>query len=520
MERPLTPGMNPLPTSARSLSAQLRAPLISAAQVARIDAASAASGVSVETLMENAGNAVATEIAKRWSPRNVTVLCGPGNNGGDGYVVARLLAERGWPVRVGSVCVTESVSSAGSAPSPAGSAPSLATQQRERCPVAVEVFSPDLLAEADLVVDAVFGVGISRQIAPEICSVFEAVNVHTAPVVAVDLPSGLDSNTARLWGPVPRATLTVTFVASKPALVLAAGRDCAGEVVVAEIGVPPAVLAAEPMDTWENTPGLWEAELPQPGQSDHKYSRGHAVVIGGPEMTGAARLAARSAARVGAGLVSVFCPPQAFTVYAAALESILVKSVDGASASRVALAESRASAVLIGPGLGRDDASEQHLNSVLEMADVARVFDADALTLLGRRNGLPTPLTGAVLTPHEGEFARVFDVEGDRLTRARAAASASGAVVVLKGPDTVVAHPDGRAAINRNAPPTLATAGSGDVLAGLVVGLLAQGMGNFDAACAAVWIHGAAAATFGPGLIAGDLPDLIPHVLRSRLGGR
>jgi NAD(P)H-hydrate epimerase len=317
------------------------------------------------------------------------------------------------------------------------------------------------------------------------------------------------------------AALTVTFFRKKPGHLLLPGRALCGEVVVADIGIPPSVLAQIVPDTFENDPGLWVAALPRPHEGGNKYARGHALISGGYPMTGAARMAARAAARAGAGLTTIAVPEIALSIYAAALTSIMVQPLAAPEDFDLLLADRRFSALLIGPGAG---AGEETRARVLAMLGTGRptLLDADALTAFADE---PTALDRAiigpcVLTPHDGEFRRLFDPTGDKLTRARAAARRSGAVVVLKGSDTVITAPDGRAVVNANAPPTLATAGSGDVLSGILLGLLAQGMEPFLAAAAAAWLHGAAAATFGPGLIAEDLPDLLPGVLRRLYGQR
>jgi NAD(P)H-hydrate epimerase len=293
--------------------------------------------------------------------------------------------------------------------------------------------------------------------------------------------------------------------------VLLPGRDLCGDVIVADIGIPEAVFDALGIDTWENAPRQWLGKLPQPQFSANKYTRGHALLVGGYPMTGAARMAARAAARAGAGLTTIAVPERALPIYAAALTSIMVQPDD----LDALLADPRYTACLIGPGAGVNDSTRDRALQMLASGK-AVLLDADAITAFAAHpDDLFTAIRSpCVITPHEGEFKRLFSLEGDKLTRARAAARRSGAVIVLKGSDTVIASPDGRAAINSNAPATLATAGSGDVLGGLILGLLAQGMDAFLAACAAVWMHGAAAAAFGPGLLAEDLPDLIPGVLR------
>ncbi|HWD57150.1 MAG TPA: NAD(P)H-hydrate dehydratase, partial [Stellaceae bacterium] len=328
------------------------------------------------------------------------------------------------------------------------------------------------------------------------------------------VPSGIDGASGAIRGVAPQATLTVTFFRRKPGHVLLPGRLHCGEMLVVQIGIAPEVLDRIAPDAAANHPDWWRGDFPRAEMAGHKYRRGHALVAGGAAMTGAARLAARAAARVGAGLVTVAAPEPAFPIYAAALTGVIVMPAAGVEGFAALLADKRRNAALIGPGAGTTPETRDKALKILS-AGKSAVFDADALTVFADR---PADLFDAisspcVLTPHEGEFSRLFDASGSRLERARRAAATSGAVVVLKGADTVVAGPDGRAAINENAPPTLATAGSGDVLAGLVLGLLAQGMPAFEAASAAVWLHGAAAHAFGAGLIAEDLLDTLPGVL-------
>jgi NAD(P)H-hydrate epimerase len=335
------------------------------------------------------------------------------------------------------------------------------------------------------------------------------------PLIAVDVPSGIRGDTGESLGAVA-AAVTVTFTRKKPGHVLLPGREMCGEVVLAEIGTPAALLEGIDVDTWENDPTLWRPSLPSPGASGNKYTRGHALISGGYPMTGAARMAARAAARTGAGLTSIAVPEIALPIYAGALTSIMVHGVARPEDFARLLADARYNALLIGPGAGVSEGTRGRVRDMLATGRPV-VLDADALSVFqGRADDLAAAIDGpCILTPHEGEFARLFDAAGDKLTRARKAAAHSGAIVVLKGADTVIAAPDGRAVVNSNAPPSLATAGSGDVLGGMILGLLAQGMEPFLAAAAAVWMHGAAAAAFGPGLMAEDLPDLLPAVRKS-----
>lgn len=451
--------------------------------------------------MEHAGRAVAREIAKRFTTRPVVVLAGPGNNGGDGFVAARHLMADGWSVRVALLGASTQLRGA-------------AREHAERWQGSVETLAPGALEGAELVVDALFGAGLNRALDGAARAVLALAAEREIPIVAVDVPSGLIGDSGVSLGAVA-AVLTVTFFRKKPAHLLFPGRALCGELVVADIGIPEDVLAHIGPNTFENAPSLWAGALPRPGAEGNKYTRGHALIVGGYPMTGAARLAARAAARAGAGLVTVAVPPVALPVYAAALTSVIVQAVGAPEELRALIADERISAFLIGPGAG---INPQTRSAALALLATARptVIDADAITVFAEDPpALTRAICGAcVMTPHEGEFRRLFVYADDKLRRARAAAQQVRAVIVLKGADTVIAGPDGRAIINSNAPPTLATAGSGDVLSGLIAGLLAQGMDAFDAAAAAVWMHGEAAAAFGPGLIAEDLPDALPQVLR------
>jgi len=476
--------------------------LLDVRRMSEADRLAVAAGVPAVTLMENAGRAVAHEIQRRWTPRPVSVLCGPGNNGGDGFVTARLLAAAGWPVRLALL----------------GPRDRLAGEARHHAELwsgGVEPLTPAVLEGAGLVVDAVFGAGLSRALDGTAAETLSAAHRQKLPVVAIDVPSGVMGDTGVSLGAVP-AVLTVTFFRKKPGHLLFPGRTLCGEVVVADIGIPAAVLEPIQPDTFENDPRLWLADWPQPDAGGNKYTRGHALIAGGYPMTGAARLAARAAARVGAGLTTIAVPEVALPIYAAALTCIMVHPLATPEEFTKLLDNRRYTAWLIGPGAG---VGAETRSWALAMLGTGRptLLDADALTSFQEDpTALDRAITGpCVMTPHDGEFRRLFDPTGDKLTRTRAAARRSGAVIVLKGGDTVIAAPDGRAIINSNAPPTLATAGSGDVLGGLVLGLLAQGMKPFPAAAAAVWLHGAAANAFGPGLIAEDLPELLPGVLRS-----
>jgi ADP-dependent NAD(P)H-hydrate dehydratase / NAD(P)H-hydrate epimerase len=479
----------------------MRHALLTPTQMAEADRLTIAAGTAGTVLMETAGRAVADAISRRFPPCRVAVLCGPGNNGGDGFVVARLLAERGWSVQVALL-------------SDRGALKGDAAAAAERWPGEVEVLSATSVEGAGLVVDALFGAGLARPIEEIAAEVIAASGKRDAPVIAVDVPSGIDGASGEVRGVAPRATLTVTFFRRKPGHLLMPGRAYCGETIVAPIGIDPVVLNQIAPDTAINHPSWWWDRFPYPDIASHKYSRGHALVAGGAVMTGAARLAARGAAGVGAGLVTVAAPDAAFPTYAAALTGVIVQPIAGTDGFRALLADKRRNAALIGPGAGLGADTRDKALAALT-AGKRTVLDADAITVFADSPAtLFTAIRGpCVMTPHEGEFARLFDPAGSKLDRARRAAKQSGAVIALKGADTVIAAPDGRATINENAPPTLATAGSGDVLAGIVLGLLAQDMPPFEAAAAAVWLHGEAARRFGAGLVAEDLIEMLPAAL-------
>jgi len=482
--------------------------LLTVAEMYRADALAIARGVPGLVLMENAGRAVAQAVMRRHERAPVAVLCGPGNNGGDGFVVARLLVEAGWPVRLGLLGPRERLT---------GDAGAMAARWNGP----VEAMSPALLDGAAIVVDALFGAGLTRPLDGAAAATVRAIDAERQTVVAVDVPSGLHGDSGRGLGEDPtiiQADLTVTFFRRKPGHLLLPGRDLCGTVLLADIGIPPAVLAAIRPTQRRNGPALWDAAVPRLGPRSHKYTRGHAVVVGGRiSSTGAGRLAARAALRGGAGLVTLACPPAALAVNASHLTAVMVTSAKGVEGLRAVLADRRKNAVLIGPGSGLGSAVKEACLAILETGRPT-VLDADALTVLSPAADLLAPAVRGplVLTPHDGEFARLFpDLTGaDKVARTRAAAARCNAVVLLKGADTVIAAPDGRVAINDNAPSWLGTAGAGDVLAGMVLGLLAQGVPVFEAAAAAAWLHGAAAAVGGPGMIAEDLIERIPDVIR------
>lgn len=489
--------------------------LLSTAEMSEADRLTIAGGVPGIDLMERAGAAVA-RCVMLYVPRGsrIAVVAGSGNNGGDGFVAARLLAEHGYAVRVlrvGSSALRGDAAVAA-----------------ERWRGVTEPATVAALAGADAIIDALFGAGLDRPVAGEARTIIEAMNAAACPIYAVDLPSGINGTTGAVMGAAVMATATVTFFRNKPGHLLLPGRLHCGRVSIADIGIPASVLDRIAPRTFRNAPELWLDHVPRPRIDGHKYVRGHAVVLsGGIDSTGAARLAARGALRAGAGLVTIASPREALAVNAAANLAVMVRPVDDATELAQFLGDVRRNVVVLGPG-GGVGARMRALVETALAAGPAVILDADALTsfagdLPALAAAIKRRTAPVLLTPHEGEFSRLFSGLEEsahapsKLTRARAAAVASGAVVLLKGGDTVVAAPDGRASIAENASAWLATAGSGDVLAGFCAGLLAQQMPVFEAASGAVWLHGEAGNEAGPGLISEDLPDVLPAVYRRLL---
>jgi hydroxyethylthiazole kinase-like uncharacterized protein yjeF len=488
--------------------------LLTPTEMGEADRLTIAAGTPGIELMENAGRAVA-DAAARLYPQGapqVRVVAGPGNNGGDGFVAARILADRGFQVRVllwgdrgklnGDAAIAAS-----------------------RWPGQTESATPQGLVGAGLIIDALFGAGLDRPVEGGAAAMIEAMNASGAPILAVDLPSGIAGTSGAMLGAAVRATRSITFFRRKPGHLLLPGRLHCGLVEVADIGIPDSVLQSVKPRNFANGSSLWSGAFPIPRVDGHKYRRGHAVVAsGGLASTGAARLAARGALRAGAGLVTVVSPADALAVHAATSLSVMVRQVDDAARLSALLGDRRLNAIVLGPGGGIGPALREMVLAALA-SECAVVLDADALTSFADGpktlfSAIKQRQSATILTPHDGEFARLFRYTAEAFDKLpkydllREASAASGATVLLKGPDSVVVGPDGRASFAENAPPWLATGGSGDVLAGIVAGLLAQGMPAFEATSAAVWLHGEAGNAVGPGLIAEDLPDALPGVYR------
>ncbi|MGR3652231.1 MAG: NAD(P)H-hydrate dehydratase [Roseovarius sp.] len=500
--------------------------LLTAAQMRAVETAAIESGAATGLeLMVRAGRGVVEAAFAHWpdlarAPQRASVLCGPGNNGGDGFVVARVLKEWGWDVQTFLLGDPERLP------------PDARANHRRWSAVGVtrpidDARAAEATGDAALVVDALFGTGLARPLEGGLADLMAR---RAARCVAVDIPSGLCADSGRVLGAAMRADLTVTFHTAKPGHYLSDGPDHCGALAVADIGLRDGDVAGAV--TLCPTPGA--AHLAK-GAGAHKYRHGHALVLtGGAGRTGAARRAARAALRVGAGLVTLGVPGSAQMEVAAQITALMLARVDGAEGLAAALEDRRLTALCLGPGLGIERARALVPVALRAAHTPGVVLDADALTAF---EDAPETLfemlhADCILTPHAGEFARLFpDIAAtlnapatkgpacSRVDATRAAAERAGCVVLLKGPDTVIAAPDGRCRIHAarygRAAPWLATAGSGDVLAGFVAGLMARGLGPAQAAETAAWLHVEAARRFGPGLIAEDLPETMPQVLRA-----
>jgi hydroxyethylthiazole kinase-like uncharacterized protein yjeF len=495
------------PPDVRDLKPDGKAALLTCAEMAAADATTIAAGTAGTTLMEAAGRAVASAVIERYHRRPVLVLSGPGNNGGDGFVAARCLRAAAWPVRLGLL---------GESAKLKGDAAWAASQWGG----STEHASLELLDDRPLVIDALFGAGLARPINGIAASLIGKMDRVACPVVAVDVPSGLHGDTGQVMGCAPTAQLTVTFFRGKLGHYSMEGLRRCGELRIVDIGIPSSVLETIQPIVWRNAPALWR--LRRQSLGDHKYARGHLTILGGATATGAARLSALAGRRSGAGLVTIASPSDAMSVYQAAEPGNLIVAADDRETFARLAADKRRNAFLLGPGCG---VNERTRDAVLAALATRRsvLLDADAITAFADR---PTQLFEAIagpalLTPHEGEFRRLFPDLGDlpgKVDRARQAARRSGATVLLKGPDTVIAAPDGRAVINVHAPASLATAGAGDVLAGIASGLMAQGLTPLAAGAAAAWLHGESAYRFGGlGLIAEDLIEALPQALAAAM---
>ncbi|MCF6327750.1 MAG: NAD(P)H-hydrate dehydratase [Devosiaceae bacterium] len=490
-----------------------RLSLLTPEQMAKADNLTIKSGTASLQLMENAGQGVVDAIVAQYQKSPILVCCGPGNNGGDGFVIARLLNDLGWPVKIFMFGVADNLK---------GDCAKNFKQLPDQISISTDwraIFPPSKEA---LIVDALFGAGLDRDIEGELSDIIASINQSACQVISVDVPSGLDGANGQVRGASIKADLTITFFCKKPGHILLPGRHLCGPVKIVDIGIKNEVLDQIDINNFENLPGIWT--IPSVSSDGNKFDRGHCIIVSGDELqTGAARLSAYGALRAGAGLVTLVGSKTALMVHACHVTSIMLAEVKSDGDLADLLQDQRKNCIIIGPAAGIGEKTRKNVLATLK-SGTAMVLDADAIssfadepeTLFKEISKLPE--RNIVITPHEGEFERLFGKsdQQEKLSRAVAAAKVSGAVIVLKGADTIIAAPDGTTAINTNAPPYLATAGSGDVLSGIIGGLLARRMDAWQAACAGVYIHGAAANLFGgEGLIASDLPDLIPQALQN-----
>lgn len=481
--------------------------ILSVKQSYAADAQTIVSGIAGHVLMENAGKAAADYILAHEDKVRTLILCGPGNNAGDGFVVARYLKSAGWPVEIITTIDLNAYQ---------GDAKKMADQWDGE----VLQLNPDIsLASYGLVVDAIFGIGFNRSLPVEIAAVFDKIKTTELPVIALDIPSGMDGDTGRMDATTLKAKTTITFGNKKPAHVIYPSRDQCGNVICVDIGIPYEVVIDQKSDFYENMPCLWQKCFPQKTAEKHKYDYGCVTVFGGAELTGAAVMAADAAMRIGAGAAMIAAPAKARTYYQlSGHENLMLSPLSNSEDVTKLLSSKQAQTVIVGPGNGRAEDVIKNVCAILFDPDRRVVIDADAISVFEGCADILLKQTSEnhVLTPHAGEFKRLFPelAHLPKIEQAKEAAKISQATLILKGADTMIAHPDGRLVVNTNAPPYLATAGAGDVLAGIVGGLLAQNMPVFEAACAAVWLHGAAAERFGVGLVATDLPEILPELLQ------
>ena len=485
------------------------ATLFTCAEMAEADKYTIEHGTAGITLMERAGRGVA-EVAERiWRGAGgvgtILVVCGPGNNGGDGYVAARRLAMQGIDVRVAQL---------GSADKLRGDA----AQAKDKWSGKIEKLNKISLQDVSLIIDALYGAGLNKAIEGVAASLIKEINASSILVLAVDVPSGLSGDNGTVDGTVIEADHTVTFERKKPGHLLYPGRKLSGHLHLVDIGINQACHAVIKAKTFENILSLWSHTLPVERAEQHKYNRGHVMVLGSrAPMLGACRLTSLAALRTGSGLVTLMAPKETYDIQAAALDDILVVNMAKQNSFVSRLKDDRITAVAIGPGAGIGIETIKIVLKTLA-TERATVLDADALTsFVDHPATLFKAITGpTVLTPHTGEFQKLFadlDYGGDKLAATRTAAKRSGAVIILKGPDTVIASPCGLAAINSNAPSHLSVGGTGDILTGMVASLMGQGMSAFDSACAAVWLHANAAQSYSRGMVASDLLLKIPAAL-------
>jgi len=457
-------------------------------------------------LMENAGGVIFKIIKKKFKKKKkIKILCGPGNNGGDGFVVAKLLEENGFQ-DVELFCLVTKNKLKGDA--------KIAANNFNKN---LKSFNDFKISSNDLIIDGIFGSGLKRNISGNLKKIIEKINLKKPYCISIDTPSGINGDTGEIQGTALKSNDTITFTTKKPGHLLSPGSEYCGNVIVGDIGINLEKLSFKPR-IFENHPDNWRSKFPWPNQKSHKYTRGFSLIICGEKMTGASRLAARAAARIGCGLLCLGVPRKSFNIYSTENPIALIEIVDDKKDLNNLLKDKRINTILIGPGFG---ISKKKLELILKVVKEKKrliVLDADALKNNFKKILLKNK-TKIVITPHEGEFLQVLKdlniknkknkfsivIEFIKKTKIN---------LILKGNKTLICSQDGKISINTNTSPFLATGGSGDVLAGMITGLISQGMDIFNACCASVWIHGEIGRMKGPGLIAEDLPEMIPKVLK------
>ena len=435
-------------------------PLLTSEEMRAADTAAIAAGTLEATLMQRAAEALVLVITQYYKPCRTVVVCGFGNNGGDGRIAAGMLKERGFDITI-------------------------ATPQDDM---------NGLLYNADLIIDALLGTGLNKELTDQFMETIAAINAAGCPVVACDIASGVNATTGEIMGCAVKATRTVTFAAAKRGHFLLPGKAHTGVLHIMDIGI-----SVQEAGAYLNTPALWK--IPNPNMDDHKYARGHAVVMGGAyTSTGAAKLTANAALKIGAGAVSVACNTMTLPIYAASLAAVMTKLAGTMDEFNTLIHEPRVKALAIGMGAGIGEETNKHTLAMLK-TDIPCVIDGDAL----QPEILSTMHAKTIITPHAGEFKRLFGEHANKTDAVEVAIQKFPGVLVYKGNDTIIAQKGRALVINSNATPGLATAGSGDVLAGIIAGLVAQGMKPFDAACAGVWLHGEAATKLGRFFTAEDI---------------
>ncbi|MBT3940232.1 MAG: NAD(P)H-hydrate dehydratase [Pelagibacterales bacterium] len=456
-------------------------------------------------LMEKAGKLAAKNIDSLYTKRKTLILCGIGGNGGDGFIIAQELANKGWDI-VTTIVGDQKVIKGD------------ALKALNKLKLKLLNFNDINLDKTKLFIDAIYGIGLSRKINKKECIILNTINNHTAPIIAIDIPSGVDCNNGQILGFAPFCDLTITFSTLKAGHILLPGSEKINKIKVVDIGISKDIINKIEPNIKINNKNQWVKEINWPKIDDHKYSRGYSLVVGGSKkMTGASRLAAISAQRAGSGIVALASEKEAEEIYFISLTSQLVKSYKNIKEYNAIINESRIDSIVIGPGLDTGNKSILRIKSALK-TNKRIVLDAGAISCFKDKLGiLIKALSGkdAIITPHEGELKSILpNLSGSLISKALKAAKILDTIVVLKGATTVIASPNNEALVNPAGAKWLSTAGSGDVLAGIIGGLLSNKMKTYYAAAYGVWLHSEAGKYLGAGLIAEDIPKTLTKILK------